>query len=228
MLREVSDIIYMALKSWRVYHFHDTSATAPARRLEIVEDDDYLRPDASNIGAYLRRIRNNHPAAYRKIVATIRTVMPFFDDFLLRTRQHGARKLIGIDWLQKGSDYPMQPYHLSDGSLRFICLATALLQPDLPATLVIDEPELGLHPFALSVLADLIKATAGKTQIIISTQSPSLLDHFSPDDVIVVERSEGSSSFKRLDSTALSVWLDEYSLGDMYEQNIVQAGPSYE
>ncbi len=124
--------------------------------------------------------------------------MPFFDDFLLDVTQFGEKQKVNLSWLQKGSDYPMQPYHFFDGSIRFICLATALLQPDPPSTIIIDEPELGLHPSAIAILAELIQNTSKRTQLIVATQSPSLIDHFGIKDVVVVNRKEGESTFDRL------------------------------
>jgi predicted ATPase len=122
----------------------------------------------------------------------------------------------------------LRPYHLSDGTLRFICLATALLQPNPPSTMIIDEPELGLHPYAIEILAELIQAAAERTQLIVSTQSPALVDCFQPEDVMVVTREKGASIFNRLNAQELSAWLEEYSLGDLWRKGVVAAGPSYE
>ena len=133
-----------------------------------------------------------------------------------------------MEWKQAGSDFPFQPHHLSNGTLRFICLATALLQPQLPATIVVDEPELGLHPYAISMLADLIQSASKRTQVIISTQSPTLLDYFEPEHVIVVNREKGHSIFERLDAQQLSQWLDEYSVGELWQKNVVRGGPTHE
>ena len=112
--------------------------------------------------------------------------------------------------------------------IRYICLTTALMQPRPPGTIVIDEPELGLHPFAISLLAELIQSAAGKTQVIVSTQSPTLLDYFEPDDIIVVNRREGRSTFDRLDAEHHGDWLEEYSVGELWRKNVVQGGPTQE
>jgi predicted ATPase len=119
----------------------------------------------------------------------------------------------------------MQPYHFSDGTIRFICLTTALLQPNLPSTVIIDEPELGLHPYAIEILAELINAASQKTQVIISTQSPALVDYFEPEDIIVVNRENGASTFRRLDADRLSSWLEDYSLGELWRKNVISGGP---
>ena len=158
----------------------------------------------------------------------MRLIAPFFDDFLLRPQKRGTDEQVRLEWQQKGSDFPFQPNHLSDGTIRFICLATALLQPEPPATIVIDEPELGLHPYAISMLADLIKSAAERTQVIISTQSPTLLDYFAPEQIVVVNRREGRSTFDRLDAQALAGWMEDYSVGELWQKNVVRGGPTRE
>lgn len=137
----------------------------------------------------------------------------------------GEAEKVRLSWKQKGSDFPMQPYHLSDGSIRFICLATALLQPVLPSIIVIDEPELGLHPLAVSILAELIQTASHKVQVIIATQSPMLIDHFSINDIIVMNRENGASTMKRLDSDDFSLWLEDYSVGELWAKNVIEGGP---
>ena len=223
--RNVASYIYDAISSWKIYHFHDTSKLASMRRYETIDDHDYLRFDAANIAPFLYDLKKNAQNVYKQIVDTIRLVTPFFDDFILKPNKN---EKVNLRWRQKGSDYPLKPHHLSDGTLRFICLTTALLQPVLPSTIIIDEPELGLHPYAIVILAELIQATSKKTQIIISTQSPSLVDYFEPEDIIVVNRKKGASVFERLNKHDLSSWLEDYSLGDLWRKNIVTGGPTHE
>lgn len=216
--------VIQTLSDLVVYHFHDTSNTAPMRRSEIVQDTAYLRPDAANIAPFLLHLQEKNLQAYQEIVNAVRLVTPFFDDFLLQPMQRGARETVNLSWRQVGSDYPMQPYQLSDGTIRFICLATALLQSKLPTIIVIDKPELGLHPYAIAILAELIQSAATKTQLIIATQSPTLLDHFTPEDVIIVNRQDGASIFERLNADALQLWLEEYSLGELWQKNVIAGG----
>jgi predicted ATPase len=170
----------------------------------------------------------DRPKFYSKIVEAIKLVTPFFDDFILRPTKKGEKEEVNLSWKQKGSDYPMQPYHFSDGTIRFICLATSLLQPTPPSTIVIDEPELGLHPYAIEIIAELIQAASEKTQVIVSTQSPLLIDHFDPEVIIVVNRKNGASTFERLNKEELSHWLKDYSLGELWRKNIVDGGPVHE
>ena len=153
---------------------------------------------------------------------------PFFEDFRLDVTKIGMADKVKLSWRQKGSDYPFQPYHLSDGSIRFMCLATALLQPCPPSTIIIDEPELGLHPMAISLLAELIKTAARHTQVIVATQSPALIDHFGVEDLIVARRKGGASVFERLDESSMKVWLEDYSLGELWQKNIISGGPVHE
>lgn len=223
--RSVASYVYDAIASWKIYHFHDTSSLAPMRRSESVDDCDYLRFDAANIAPFLLSLRKDKKKTYSQILETIRLVTPFFDDFILRPN---AQDKVRLRWRQKGSDYPLKPHHLSDGTIRFICLATALLQPDPPSTIIIDEPELGLHPYALEILAELMQATSKTTQLIVSTQSAALVDYFEPNDVIVVNRKAGASCLERLDAGRLSTWLKDYSLGDLWRKNILTGGPAHE
>jgi predicted ATPase len=221
----VASYVYDAIASWKIYHFHDTSNIAPMRRSESVEDCDYLRFDAANIAPFLLELKRNEAKTYDRIVESVQLIAPFFQDFILRP---GKQDKVRLRWRQKGSDYPLKPYHLSDGTIRFICLATALLQPYPPSTMIIDEPELGLHPYAIEILAELIQAASQKTQLIVSTQSPALVDCFAPEDVIVATRKKGASRFVHLDAKDLSAWLTDYSLGDLWRKNVIAGGPARE
>ena len=206
------------LKSWKIYHFHDTSVNSKMKQACSIDDNRILRPDAANLAAFLYRLRERSHDSYRNIVETIQMVAPFFDDFVLKPLELTPDK-IRIEWRQKGSDNYFNAFSLSDGTLRFICLATLLLQPNLPSTILLDEPELGLHPHAISVLAGLLRSSSHKTQVIVSTQSVTLVNQFVPKDVIVVEMEEGRSTFKHLRDVDMQDWLDDFGLGDLWEKN---------
>lgn len=225
----VPHFVYRSISSWVVYHFHDTSSTAGVRREQQINDNAVLRADAENLAAFLFRIRKTNPGSYSRIRDVIRLAAPFFDDFHLRPVPTAPDR-IQLEWFQRDSDYPFQAHQLSDGTLRFICLATALLQPVRPATMLFDEPELGLHPYALTLLGNLFQQISndGWTQLIISTQSAALLSEFEPEDVIVVERDQGQSVFRRLESAQLSMWLQDYSLGELWQKNVLGARPHAE
>jgi len=202
---------------------------SPMRLSETIDDYKYLRFDGANIAPFLYRLKESKQKdenmAYQDIVDTIRTVAPFFEDFILEPDQNEKVKL---SWHQKGSDYPLRPHHLSDGTIRFIGLTSALLQPNPPSTIIIDEPELGLHPYAIDVFAELAQSASHRMQVILSTQSPALVDNFKPEDIVVVNRKDGASTFQRLKEDELKIWLDEYSLGDLWRKNILTGGPAYE
>jgi predicted ATPase len=227
-------VSYDSISGAIVYHFHDTGLTASMRRQKPINDNEFLRPDAENLAAFLYRIRETYPSNYHQIREAVRLAAPFFDDFKLRPSPTSTDS-IQLEWKQKDSDYPFTANQLSDGTLRFICLATALLQPftklfqpSPPATMLFDEPELGLHPYALTLLASLFQQAAQHRQVIISTQSATLLNEFAPEDVIVVERHQGESRFRRLDSAELSEWLKEYALGELWQKNVLGASPQPE
>jgi predicted ATPase len=220
--------VYAAVSSWLVYHFHDTSMAAAMRRDQSVRDWRELNPDASNIAAFLLRLKTKHQENYERVRETIQLIAPFLDDFFLESEAKGENEVVRLEWRQKGSSYPFQPWQLSDGTIRFICLATALLQPEPPSTIVIDEPELGLHPFALEVLAGLFRDAADRTQLVVSTQSATLLNHFDPNEVIVVDRVKGASRFRRLDAKSLSEWVKDFALGELWQKNVFDGGPSRE
>jgi predicted ATPase len=217
--------VYEAISSWRVYHFHDTSESAAIRRAGSVRDHERLRPDGANLAPFLLRLQGERPSAYSLIRDTIRLAAPYFEDFRFRPEKSNGDEVVALEWKQRHSDYPFQPTQLSDGTLRFIALTTALLQPTPPATMVFDEPELGLHPYALNTLAALAKSASTRSQILVATQSPTLLDEFEPQDVVVVDRRGQESDFSRPDPQKLQDWLEEYRLGELWWKNVMGGGP---
>lgn len=223
----IYDYVVPPMRSWRIYHFHDTSDSATVKQIHGINDNEYLREDARNLAAFLYRLENQHEAHYRRIVKSIQLVAPFFGDFHLRPTVDNKEK-IQLEWTEAGQDVPFSASALSDGTLRFICLATVLLQPEqfMPASILIDEPELGLHPYAIAVLGALMKSAAQKHQLIVSTQSVELVNEFEADDLIVVDKEGGASTFKRPDAAALADWLKDYSLGDLWKKNLLGGRPA--
>ena len=212
------------LKSFIVYHFHDTSRTSPMRQPCPIGDNSMLRHDASNLPAVLLRLRQTDPAAYRLIEATVHSVAPYFKRFRLAPMVTDEAR-IKLEWEEQDSDMYLDASSLSDGTLRFIALATLLLQTELPETIILDEPELGLHPAAMVKLSAMIKRAASKSQMIIATQSVGLISNFSIEDLIVVGRDNNQSTFHRLNDYDFSQWLEEYSVGELWEKNIIGGRP---
>jgi predicted ATPase len=214
------DWVKHRLGSWRLYHLHDTSTSSPMKKTANVNDNDYLRSDGSNLAAFLYFLGVKHPASYSLIQRTVQRVAPFFDDFRLKPLRLKPND-IKLEWRHKDSDQYFDASSLSDGTLRFIALATLFLQPlnFRPSVILVDEPELGLHPYAIEILASLIRQASVDTQVIVSTQSSLLLDHFEPEDVLVADRVQGGTQLTRLDSNRLVKWLEDYSLGQLWEKN---------
>lgn len=217
------------LDSWRLYHFHDTSAGSPMKKIADVNDNRYLRPDGSNLSAFLHLLSEKHEDSYRMIEGTVRQAAPFFRDFQLEPLLLNPDK-IRLEWRHEGTDDYFDSASLSDGTLRFIALATLFLQPEqlMPSVILVDEPELGLHPYAITLLAALIRQSATTAQVIVSTQSSLLLDHFEPEEVIVADRVDGATQLTRLESSKLESWLESYSLGQLWEKNELGGRPTRE
>ena len=225
----VVEYVRGCLADWQIYHFHDTSSKSPIKKTADVDDNLYLRPDGSNLAAFLYYLCNRHEDSYDLIQRTVGLAAPFFDNFVLKPLALNEDK-IRLEWSHRGSDAYFNASSLSDGTLRFMALATLLLQPASlqPSVILVDEPELGLHPYAITILASLIKQASVKTQIIVSTQSSLFLDHFQPEDVLVADRVDGATRIARLDAEKLNVWLEDYSLGQLWEKNEFGGRPARE
>jgi predicted ATPase len=212
------------LDAYRVYHFHDTSDTAPAKATSDIDDNRFFRPHAENLAAFLYYLQQQKPHSFSLIQDTIRQIAPFFDRFQLAPSRNNPSK-IRLEWLERGSDAYFNASSLSDGTLRFICLSVLLLQPELPPLILIDEPEMGLHPAAITVLANMLESASTKTQVMVATQSVTLVNQFSPEDVWTVDRTDGQSVFKQLNEADRAGWLEDYALGELWEKNLLGARP---
>lgn len=224
---EISPHIKEYLQACHIYHFHDTSTLSPMKKTADINDNHFLRPDASNLSSFLYFLKKKHPESYGRIRSTIQLVTPFFDDFSLEPMKLNMNK-IQLEWKHKNSDKYFDGSSLSDGTLRFMALATLFLQPEQyrSSVVLVDEPELGLHPYAITLLASIMKMASETTQIIVSTQSPLLLDYFTPEDVLVANRVDDATQFTRLNSQELESWLDEFSLGQLWEKNELGGRPA--
>lgn len=214
------------LNQCRVYHFHDTSASARSRQSCYINDNRWLMHDAGNLAAMLHAYRQSNERVYERIVSTVRKIMPEFKDFDLEPDRLNPSYIL-LNCRKQGWDYLFGPHQISDGTLRAMAIFTLLLQPeaDLPYLIVLDEPELGLHPQALEIVAGLIRAASVKRQVIVATQSQAFLNFFEPSDVITVECRDGQSRFRRLDASELDDWLEDYSIGELWQRNVIGGGP---
>ena len=216
-------VIRDILRKIIVYQFHNTSDTARMRSKWHRDDNRWLKEDAANIAPVLLRLRESDSRYYQRIIDTIRLILPFFSDFDLEPHYESLL----LNWRERNSDQVFSVSQASDGMLRVVALVTLLLQPeqDLPDVLILDEPELGLHPYAINVIGGLIRAVSTRIQVIVATQSMPLVDCFEPADIVVVEREGRSSTFRRLDAEALGGWLEIYSLSELWEKNVIGGRP---
>jgi predicted ATPase len=213
-----------AVRGWKVFQFHDTSKTAGLKQKHQINDNRALQPDGANLAALLYGMKQSAPRKYREVVDAVRAIAPFFEDFVLEP-DAVQPSVIQLEWRHRSDPSYFNAHSLSDGTLRFMCLVTLLLQPTRPSVIIIDEPELGLHPSAIVYLAELMRMVSRECQIIVATQSVTLLDQFASENVIVVERSNGESIFRRLAEDELRSWIDDYSLGDLWLKNVLGGQP---
>lgn len=217
------------LSTIQIYHFHDTSATSKLRRACDINDNEQLKTDGRNLPAFLYYLQERHPKLFKRLVKTIQSIAPYIEKFILEPSRLNPKE-IELRWQEKGdANSNFGAYQFSDGTLRFIALATVLMQPEPPSVIVIDEPELGLHPKAITKLAALIKMASKKTQLMLSTQSVNLVDCFEVEDIVTVDRNEeeNQSEFKRLDGEKLKNWLVEHTLGELWERNIIDSAQPF-
>lgn len=214
------------LTSARVYQFHDTSPTSPLRSKWKLDDNRYLFDHGGNLAPVLFYLRERKRATYDLIVSTIRLAAPFFEDFALEPDRLNPN-VIDLRWREKDSSYELGAHQISDGTLRFMALVTLLCLPpeELPGMMIIDEPELGLHPAAIGILGELIKAASASVQVFVSTQSVTLVNQMGIEDVMVAEREGGQSVFRRLFLDEIQPWLEEYSMGELWEKNLLGGRP---
>ena len=226
---QIAKYIRDHLNKWRLYHFDDTGRLAPMKRTGDINDNRLFRSNGENIAAFLYYLKAKYRDCYQRIRDSVQLVAPFFGDFILNPQALNEDK-IRLEWRHTNSDAYFDASAFSSGTLRFIALATLLLQPEhlRSSVILMDEPELGLHPYAISMLASLIKQASTDSQIIVATQSPLLLDHFEPEDVLVAERSNGKTNFTSLESPKLESWLEDFSLGQLWEKNEFGGRPNIE
>lgn len=215
--------VYTVLTQCRVFHFDSSHIGSSMLGRYSVSDGLSLHSDGSNVAAVLYRLKHHDRDRYLGIVRAVRVTAPFFDDFVLE-EEHGH---VIVRWRQTGVDSVFPASALGSGTLRFMCLAVLLRQPNLPAVIVLDEPEIGLHPAAIGYLAELMRSVGEDRQVVVATQSPTLLGHFDVEDVVVVNRELGVTSATRLSRQDLEFWLDSYSLPELWDMNVLGGGPTY-
>ena len=217
-------VIVHLLRNCVVYQFHDTSDSSNFKKRWDVEDNNTLRTHGGNLAAVLHRLEHEDNRRFESICRHITRVLPVFDRFQI-DESYGR---VLLRWKAKGTDKTFGAHLTSDGSLRFFALVTLLNLPRemLPDVLLLDEPELGLHPVAISLIGNMIKALAGDLQIIVATQSPLLVDVFDLDEIIVLDLDDNRTTFRRLDASTYHEWLDDsFTPGELWQKNLLGGRP---
>lgn len=208
----------------KVYQFSDSSISSPMRQAATVESAHYLQAEANNLSSFLYYLKNNYKESYNRIVDYTKSVIPQFQDFYLEPEGN----YITLKWIDNSAnDYVFSADQLSDGSIRFIALATLLLQPQetIPNVILIDEPELGLHPYAIEQLVEMIKDASMRAQVVVASQSPALLDGFDLDEIIIIEHNGDSSVARKVDSSEYEEWLKQYLPSELWNKNVLGGRP---
>jgi predicted ATPase len=220
-------VIRSILSKCKAYQFHDSSPESAIRQSSPVGSANYLQAEGANLASFLYYLKENHRPNYDRIVGYIRLIMPQFRDFYLEPNEKGYVSLKWVDIFP--NDYVLLPEQFSDGTIRFIALAVLLLQPEktIPNVIIIDEPELGLHPFAISQLAGMIKEASRHAQVIVATQSPGLVDEFELHQLTILEsdRERSYSTVHKLGKEELADWLKNYSLSELWDKNVIGGRP---
>jgi len=223
---ETAQIVRKLISQCKAYQFHDSSVGGPLRQSSLINAAQYLQSEGNNLGSFLYFLKQNYEFEYKRIVKSVSTIMPQFHNFYLEP----INNYVSLNWVDNlNNDYVFNADQFSDGTIRFIALATLLLQPaqTMPSVIIIDEPELGLHPYAIDQLSEMIKDASLHAQVIVATQSPQLIDNFDANCVTVLEQDEKrhSTIAHQLSQEELKDWLENYSLSELWGKNVIGGLP---
>ncbi len=221
--RKTASVIVHLLRNCAVFQFHDTSDSSNFKRSWDVGDNNGLRSDGGNLAAVLYRLEHEDVGRFEQICRHINRILPVFDRFQIEER-YGK---VMLRWKLKGAEETFGAHLTSDGSLRFFALVTLLNLPPalLPDVILLDEPELGLHPAAIALVGNMIKSLATERQVITATQSPLLVDAFGLDEIVVLELRDKRTEFRRLDADSYQIWLDDFTTGELWQKNLIGGRP---
>ncbi|MDD5392851.1 MAG: AAA family ATPase [Thiothrix sp.] len=220
----IPQVLGYFLQRCRVYQFHDTARNAGIKKHHDTSDSVFLNSDGDNLAAILLALRENHAKRFKLIEKQISRVLSSFDGFVLEP-QHGK---VMLRWRHKQGDKIMGAHLTSDGSLRLFCLITLLNLPveQLPDIILLDEPELGLHPNAITLVAAMIKSLSNRCQIILATQSPFMVNCFNLDNIVVADLENGETRLRNLSQADYQQWLDDdFSVSELWLSNVLGGNP---
>ena len=204
------------LQEWTLYENINVGFDAPVRQPSLLRPTMRLAPKGNNLASVLYSMQQQHPAIWKEIEEILETAYANFHSITFPP-EGGDGKVLLRWWerpYEKESGFSANL--LSDGTLKFLCLIAILKSPDPPPLVCIDEPELGLHPDWIKLVAELMQSAASRTQLVVTTHSPQLVAKLSPDQVIVAEKVDGETQLKRLSEEKLKNWLEEFNLGDLW------------
>ena len=219
-----ASVIVNLLRNCSVFQFHDTSDASAIKNTWQVSEGHRLRSNGGNLAAVLYRLEHQDIRRYELICRQIGRILPGFDSFALE-EDYGR---VLLRWRAKWSDKIFGAHLTSDGSLRFFALVTLLnLPPEmLPDVILLDEPELGLHPAAVAIIGGMVRSLSSEKQVIIATQSPLLIDSFNLDEIYVLDLEEGQTKCRQLSAADYEVWLeDNFTPGDLWRKNLFREHP---
>ena len=220
----IARVIVRLLGNCSVHQFRNTSDTSNFRKPWDVEDSNYLRTHGGNLAAVLHRLEQEDLGRFELICRHVRRVLPMFDRFRI-VESHGQ---VSLRWTAVGTDKTFGAHVTSDASFRFFALVTLLNLPPgmLPSVLLLDEPELGLHPTAVTLVGGMIKSLAANRQIIVATQSPLLVDAFDLEEILVLNLADGRTTFSRPEGAGFAQWIEEgYTTGEIWQKNLIGGCP---
>ena len=218
-----ASVIVRLLRNCTAYQFHDTSSNSNIKKTWDVKDNYRLRSDGGNLAAILHYLEHQDLRRFDRICQHIGRILPVFDRFIVD--EHYGR--VQLRWKARGTDRSFGAHLTSDGSLRFFALVTLLNLPPamMPDVVLLDEPELGLHPAAITLIGDMIRAVSEQRQVIVATQSPLLVDCFELQEIVVLELCDDATVFHRLDPDRFRHWIDDFTAGELWQQNLFGGRP---
>ena len=218
-----ASVIVHLLRDCSTFQFHDTSDSSNFKQRWDAEDNNQLRSHGGNLAAILYRLERENTRRYDTICRHIGRVLPVFDGFAIE-ESYGK---VSLRWQAKNTDKTIGAHLTSDGSLRFFALVTLLnLPPEmLPSVILLDEPELGLHPAAVTLVGGMIKSLSTQKQVIVATQSPLLVDAFDLDEIFVLDLDDGQTKVSKPSQSAYKHWLEEFTTGELWQKNMLGGRP---
>lgn len=207
------DALRRTLSQTELYGALDVSPRGIIRLPQSLTPTTLPGPNGDNLFSALYNLRASHRDVYDRIIDLLHQGFADFDGVEFPVVGAGQ---VTLAWYERGDSQPFYPNQLSEGTLRFLWISTLLLSPELPGRLLLDEPEISLHPELLKLLAALLQDASARSAIVVATHSPDLIRWLEPEEVLVADKEDGATRFTWADQMNLDEWLDEYTLRDLW------------